>query len=369
MIGAGQDAPRLEVWRGRRRILEGTLDDLTWAAREGLLRHSDRVGPEGSADRVSPRRIPALARLVPDREEYLLRRSLRALLVFDWIVGPLVLLATAILVAAVLLGSGPGPEDRHIVGFALGVAFLFALLFVAPIRPLRRRLRALQEARERGEAPPSEIRTSGDPRLDALLRRRPVVTWTVTAAIVAISLAAFALPDEALARRLAKVNERILAGEWWRLLTVALVHGSPMHLFFNAYALLTLGALVERLYGRARLGVVLAAGTAAATAASLVWTRAPAVGASGGIFALVGALLVLGLRRRSALPDPVRRRLLRDMAWITALNLALGFTVAYVDNAAHLGGLAAGAALGALLGPDPEARLSAPGPSGGGGNP
>ena len=208
-------------------------------------------------------------------------------------------------------------------------------------------------------AEPSEVGF----RLQRLLLRRPVVTWAVTALIVATSLAALVLPDEALALRLAKVNQRVLAGEWWRLLTVALVHGSLLHLFFNAYALLDLGGLVERLYGRARFGAVLLLGTAGGTIASLLWTPAPAVGASGGIFALVGALLVLGLRRRSILPEPIRRKLLRDMAWIAALNLALGFSVAYVDNAAHLGGLVSGIALGALLGPAPEVRrLSRPGP-------
>ena len=157
----------------------------------------------------------------------------------------------------------------------------------------------------------------------------------------------------------------LVAGPWWRLLTVALVHGSPLHLFFNAYALYSLGGLAERLYGRARFGAVLAVGTAAATVASLLWTPAPAVGASGGIFAVVGALLVLGPSGRSALPDPIRRRLLRDMAWMSAVNLALGATIPYVDNAAHVGGLVAGLALGAVLGPAREMRrLSPPGPPG-----
>lgn len=192
-------------------------------------------------------------------------------------------------------------------------------------------------------------------RLDLLLRRRPVVTWSATALIVGTSLMAFALPDQVLALRLAKVNQRILAGEWWRLLTVALVHGSLLHLFFNAYALYNLGGLTERLYGRVRYLVLLVVGTAAATAASVAWTPAPAVGASGGIFALVGALGVLGLSR-SALPEAIRRRLLRDMAWIAALNLALGATIPYVDNAAHVGGLVAGLALGGLLGPAAEVR-------------
>ncbi|HYQ79968.1 MAG TPA: rhomboid family intramembrane serine protease, partial [Anaeromyxobacteraceae bacterium] len=83
-----------------------------------------------------------------------------------------------------------------------------------------------------GGPPPARERWPGGV-LELLLRRRPVVTWAVTALIVATSLVAFVLPT--LALRLEKENQRILAGEWWRLLTVALVHGSPLHLFFNAY--------------------------------------------------------------------------------------------------------------------------------------
>jgi rhomboid protease GluP len=45
-----------------------------------------------------------------------------------------------------------------------------------------------------------------------------------------------------------------------------------------------------------------------------------------------------------------------DMLWIVGVNVLFGFTVPYVDNAAHLGGLAAGAVLGAVLGPDPDVR-------------
>jgi rhomboid protease GluP len=90
--------------------------------------------------------------------------------------------------------------------------------------------------------------------------------------------------------------------------------------------------------------------------ASVAFTEKDAVGASGGVFAIVGAVLVLGLRGRGLLPEPVRRRLVLDMLWIVGVNVLFGFTVPYVDNAAHLGGLAAGAALGAALGPDPELR-------------
>jgi rhomboid protease GluP len=183
---------------------------------------------------------------------------------------------------------------------------------------------------------------------------RPVVSRALTVLIAATSLLAFVSP--AVMGTLAKVNERILDGEWWRLVTVALVHGSPMHLAFNAFALWDLGALAETLFGRARFLAVFVVGTAIATVASLLWNPNPAVGASGGVFALVGALLVLGLRSRGTLSEAFRRRLVRDMVFVVGVNLVFGFTVAFVDNAAHLGGLVAGALLGAAAGFGPELR-------------
>ena len=190
-------------------------------------------------------------------------------------------------------------------------------------------------------------------------RARPVVARVLTVAIVAVSAAAFLLPELGIVDALAKANDRILAGEWWRLVTVALVHGGALHLAFNAFALWQLGSLAEVLYGRGRFAAVFLLGTAAATLASVAWTPGRAVGASGGVFAVVGALLVFGLRARGAVPD-FARRLVREMTWIVAINVLFGFTVQYVDNAAHLGGLAAGAALGAALGPAARFRRAGP---------
>jgi membrane associated rhomboid family serine protease len=331
---------RIEVWRGARKVLEGTRDEILGAAREGRIRHSDRIAAPGVPERVPPHAFAELGRLVPGAEEAGARRMLRSLLVFAAIGGVLLLFVAGVAIAT-------GAQGRLLLGGLI--------LFVAPIFPLRRRVRQLAALRAQGIVPGVNARrTTGHPGLDALLRRRPVLTQALTVLVVATSVAAFALGDLAFA--LAKVNDRILAGEWWRLVTVALVHGSIPHLAFNALALWSLGGLAEAFYGRARLAAILVLGTALATVASVAWTEANAVGASGGVFAVVGAVLVFGLRARGLLPEPVRRRLVLDMLWIVAVNVTFGFTVPYVDNAAHLGGLAAGAALGAALGPDPDLR-------------
>jgi rhomboid protease GluP len=335
----------LEVRRGGRKLLSGTGEEVLAAARAGRLRHSDRIVAPGLPEPVPPHAFAELARLVPGPEESATRRMLGVLVGFAAAGGALLLFAAGLAAAS---GGGQGR-------LLLGGVILFVALFVAPIFPLRRRVRQLRAMRAQGIVPGANARrTTGHPGLDALLRRRPALAQGVTVGIVAASLAAFVFPDLAIA--LAKVNDRILAGEWWRLVTVALVHGSLPHLAFNALALWSLGGLAEAFYGRARLAAILAAGTAFATLASVAWTDANAVGASGGVFAVVGAVLAFALRARGLLPEPLRRRLVRDMLWIVGVNVAFGLTVPYVDNAAHLGGLAAGAVLGAALGPDPDLR-------------
>jgi membrane associated rhomboid family serine protease len=335
----------LEVWRGDRRVLAGAADEILAAARADRIRHSDRIAAPGLPERVPPHAFADLARLVPGPEEAAARRMLRWLVAFAAAAGTLLLFVAG-------LAFATGAVQGRLL---LGAAILFVALFVAPLFPLRRRARQLAALRAQGVVPGANARrTTGHRGLDALLRRRPVMVQGLTVAVVASSLLAFAVPSYLDA--LAKVNERIVAGEWWRLVTVALVHGSLAHLAFNGLALWSLGGLAEAFYGRARLAVVFVLGTALATVASVAFTEKDAVGASGGVFAIVGAVLVLGLRGRGLLPEPVRRRLVLDMLWIVGVNVLFGFTVPYVDNAAHLGGLAAGAALGAALGPDPELR-------------
>jgi rhomboid protease GluP len=196
----------------------------------------------------------------------------------------------------------------------------------------------------------------GHPGLDAVISVRGRVTTILVAVIVVVSAAAFLLPDLQLTARLAKVNELLAEGEWWRLVTPALVHGGAAHLIVNVLALVQVGRSTEGLYGPGRLLTLFWLGTAAATATSWAFTPNPSVGASGGLFALVGALLAFGLRHRHALPPEARQRLVRGELWTVGVNLLFGFTVPYVDNAAHVGGLAAGFVLGWILGPSPTVR-------------
>ncbi|MGK2850169.1 MAG: rhomboid family intramembrane serine protease [Candidatus Limnocylindrales bacterium] len=145
-------------------------------------------------------------------------------------------------------------------------------------------------------------------------------------------------------------KQAVAAGEIWRLWTVTLLHGSLLHLFFNMYALYLAGPVVERWYGSVRFVLFYLACAAAGSVASFVFGGdVPSVGASGAIFGLFGLLLVAGRLHKPV--DRQSRALVSQLGMLILINIAFGFALPGIDNAAHLGGLAAGALIGALVPP------------------
>lgn len=144
--------------------------------------------------------------------------------------------------------------------------------------------------------------------------------------------------------------------EAWRLLAPVFLHSGPLHLLMNTLTMLVFGPAVERIFGRAGFAVVFAAGAAASSAASLAWRAARdpdasslSVGASGAIFALGGAVLVAAIRLRRHLAPGRARALGAALLFLIVNGLAGGLSRHGTDNAGHLGGLALGLLLGALL--------------------
>lgn len=182
------------------------------------------------------------------------------------------------------------------------------------------------------------------------------MTWALAAANTAVFALVLARGDprdpDLLVRLGALERGRIWAGEVWRLVTAAFLHGGWQHLAMNVGALLLAGVIVERAIGPARtLGLYLASAVGA-SAASLLAHDAVVAGASGGVFGVVGALLALELRRAGSL----RRFLSGPHTLIVLGALLLGFVASRIfpaglpsDDFAHAGGLATGAAAGWLL--------------------
>jgi membrane associated rhomboid family serine protease len=180
---------------------------------------------------------------------------------------------------------------------------------------------------------------------------QPTVTYGLLALTVATSLLTLLGRQSELESLLLLDKFAILFdGEYWRLLTVVLVHGSLIHLLFNMYALWTIGPIVEVLYGPWRYLAIYGLCAVAGSAASYATSPNPAVGASGAVFGLFGALLVADRVHKPALTRNARN-LTMQIGILIGINLVIGFSIPGIDNAAHVGGLLAGAWLGFVLVP------------------
>jgi membrane associated rhomboid family serine protease len=123
-------------------------------------------------------------------------------------------------------------------------------------------------------------------------------------------------------------------GEWWRLLTAAFLHANLLHIGFNMLLLWWVGAGLEEAMGRARyLALYVVSGLAGSAGALLLSPEAVTVGASGAIFGLLGAALVLE-RQTGISSGPILA--------IVVLNVVLSFRPG-ISIGGHLGGLAGGA--------------------------
>lgn len=131
-------------------------------------------------------------------------------------------------------------------------------------------------------------------------------------------------------------------GQWWRLLSSAFLHGSILHLGFNSYAVYVFAPMIERLLGSYRLLTLSVVTAVVGSFASFLHSDTPSVGFSGAVFGLVGVLFGMTYKYRDQLPDHMAKSIRKGMIQIAAINVFIGFVVPMIDNAAHLGGMAAG---------------------------
>lgn len=158
-------------------------------------------------------------------------------------------------------------------------------------------------------------------------------------------------------------------GQYWRLVTPMFLHAGPAHLLLNMLVLYTLGILAEPLYGYGRFTLIYVASGMGGSILSVWRSLSVAVGASGALMGIAGALIVVGWRYGEDLPPRLRRLLARLLPPLILLELASGWVLtklvkivpflghhfAGVDNWAHLGGLLTGLLLAALI-PVPERK-------------
>ena len=174
--------------------------------------------------------------------------------------------------------------------------------------------------------------------------RLPPVTMTVLALSVGLFIVGAVVPGLTgiLRAYLGQINEAITAGQLWRPVTAAFLHGDFMHIAFNMYALYLFGPPLERDVGSPAFAAMYVASAIAGGAAYyLLVPFGFAVGASGAIFGLFGAFLVASYRGRHT---QVGRASLRQLLILLGINLVIGFVPGLgIAWQAHLGGLLAGA--------------------------
>lgn len=157
------------------------------------------------------------------------------------------------------------------------------------------------------------------------------------------------VPIPVLGRLGALMRDRVLAGEIWRLVSSSFLHAGFLHFVLNASTLLAIGTPLEKLLGTTRFVVLYAVATLGSGLVALAFGQTPlAVGASGGLFGLLGAEVVMVLTRRGDfLPLDVRARWRRNVFINGSANIAISF-LPTVSLSGHLGGAALGAVLAAV---------------------
>ena len=180
----------------------------------------------------------------------------------------------------------------------------------------------------------------------------------------------------------------LINGEWWRIVTAMFVHVGILHLATNMWCLWNLGLLAEPLMGSTGvLAVYVLTGAAgnllstcvgwakynhdwasyhAAGGLSMAAVFPPGAGASGAVFGIAGALIVLLKSNRLPVPPDELKKLRKSVIYFAALNLVLGFSINFgtqvlgyglsIDNYAHLGGFTSGLLFAAPMVP----RLGSP---------
>ena len=181
-------------------------------------------------------------------------------------------------------------------------------------------------------------------------RGMPVVTYT----LMAINIGIFIL--NALSRNtlnyLGAAQGNLIAQDpiqAYRLLTSMFLHYDLVHIASNMLSLFFVGVIVERLFGSGRFTIIyFASGIIASLAQAFFTPGVPSLGASGAIFGIFGAFGAFLLMRRRTLGPSVNAMIGQWVFWL-GINLFISFSLPGIALWAHLGGLASGFIIGAIM--------------------
>jgi rhomboid protease GluP len=193
--------------------------------------------------------------------------------------------------------------------------------------------------------------------LTAPARRTPVdfergmsFTPTLTLLLIVANVAAFAqelntgalYDGDSIVAAGALVRDRVEAGELWRLVTSMFLHGGADHLIGNMIVLYIVGMACEHALGTVRTAFVYFVAGFSGSILSLLARPGPSVGASGAIFGVLASVVVVLYRYRDRFHLRDKRTGFVLAAWAVYQVLS-GLATPFIDNFAHLGGIAGGA--------------------------
>lgn len=177
-----------------------------------------------------------------------------------------------------------------------------------------------------------------------------VINAAVFAAMVARGISPIDPGVEQMLRWGADYGPLTLGGQWWRVLTSNYLHFGVIHLALNMWCLWNLGNVAERIFGRWPFAAAYTLCGLAGSAVSLLWRPdRVSAGASGAVFGVAGLLLAAFYLKKLPAPSHFIQNNLKSVGTFVLYNVVIGAASHYIDNSAHLGGLAMGLVLGALL--------------------
>ena len=183
--------------------------------------------------------------------------------------------------------------------------------------------------------PPRIVRRAPTGVTDGLVTRTLIGLNVAIYLITAVQGAGINAPGGRLFYDWILYGPSVAQGDWWRLITAAFLHASILHIGLNMYVLWIIGQPVEAYLGRARfLGLYFISGLAGSAGALVLTPHTPTLGASGAIFGILGALLIIEWQTTGRLAG-------NAMTWIV-INLALSFVISNISIGGHVGGLIGG---------------------------
>ena len=178
------------------------------------------------------------------------------------------------------------------------------------------------------------------------MRMLPPLTLLLIACCVAMfawEIASGALSDkDSIVAAGALTRDGVLAGEWWRLISAPFLHAGPDHLIGNCLVLYIVGLACEHALGFAQTAVVYFTSALTGAGLSMAFRPGPSVGASGAIFGVLASVVVVLIRYRHQFYVRDKRIAVVLAAW-AAWQVLTGLASPFIDNFAHLGGIAGGA--------------------------